>query len=81
MAGDAAGDTSWGGHNRGAQGKQRRMVFPECSSGLPLFGTEMLPRATLGNTAKEVNELAKITQFRNAVKIDARVWMPHRVIG
>ncbi|CAI9623731.1 unnamed protein product [Staurois parvus] len=27
---------------------------PECSSGVTAFGTETLPRATLGNTAREV---------------------------
>ncbi|CAI9565774.1 unnamed protein product [Staurois parvus] len=51
------------GHIAGAQDKvseehmpeQCRMVFPSVARGVTAFGTEMLPRATLGNTAKEVN--------------------------
>ncbi|CAI9550327.1 unnamed protein product, partial [Staurois parvus] len=50
------------GHIVGAQAKvseeqmpeQRRMVFPSVARGVTVCGTEMLPRATLGNTAKEV---------------------------
>ncbi|CAI9579095.1 unnamed protein product, partial [Staurois parvus] len=56
MAGDAAGDTgakdkvsSAGNPYAAPHGK------PECSSGgVTAFGTETLPRATLGNTARGV---------------------------
>ncbi|CAI9606787.1 unnamed protein product, partial [Staurois parvus] len=55
-------ETLQGGHHGSAgQGKRRTdpgatlHCIPECSSGVTACGAETLPRATLGNTTREVN--------------------------